>query len=174
MKILSRDELHWYWRNPPEKNKPEAYLKAKQPEQRSRQLVQEYIGTSASILEIGCNVGRNLNALFQFDYRKLAGIEINAAAVTLMKSAYSEMAQSTKIWIAPVEEVIKDFKDNSFDLVFICAVLQHIHPDSEFVFTEIARIAKKFLILTEGEDPYQIHRYFGRSYRPVFEQLGMI
>lgn len=175
MKVLNKNDSLQYWRNPPDKNKPEGYLALtnKYPGYLV-QLVQKYIDPSASILEIGCNVGRNLNALFQSGYRKLAGIEINANAITLMKKANPEMAMQTKIWIAPVESVIRDFEDNSFDLIFTHAVLQHIHPDSEFVFAEIARVAKKFLILGEGEDSFQSGRYFGRFYRPIFKQLGMI
>jgi len=173
--LLNKKQAHQFWRNPLGKNKPEFYLAKtdKYPEY-LMQLVKKCIDPSASILEIGCNIGRNLNALFQSGYGKLAGIEINTNAITLMKKAYPEMAIRTRVWIVPVENVIRDFKNNSFDLIFTHAVLQHIHPDSEFVFAEITRIVKKFLIIVEGEDSFQTGRYFGRFYQPIFEQLGMI
>lgn len=173
MEILSRDELYQYWRNPPARNKPETYLIDKNPKW-EKQLVQKYADTSASILEIGCNVGRNLNRLFQCGYRNLAGVEINAEAIALMQRMYPEMAKSIKIWVAPIEQIISDFRDGSFDLVFTRATLEHIHPDSEFIFAEIMRIVKRFLILTEGEDSFQVYKYFGRSYQPIFEELGMV
>lgn len=174
---LSKEVLrvHRYWRNPPKKNSPEAYLTP--PDNRSEylvKLVQKHVNISASILEIGCNVGRNLNELFQSGYKKLTGVEISAGAVTLMQKAFPEMSKHAKILTVPIEDVIKNFRDNSFDLVFTMAVLMHIHPDSEFVFEEIARITRRFLMLVEGENTFQRGRYFGRFYRPIFEQLGMV
>ena len=177
MKLSERTlRVHQYWL---EKGIPENYLNVS--DNRSEylvKLVQEHMDTSASFLEIGCNVGRNLNGLFQSGYKNLAGIEIQPKAITLMKKAYSEMARSTQIWIVPIEEVIKDFKDNSFDLVFTMATLMHIHYDSNFIFAEVARITRRFLILTEREGPVRkkqtLVKSFPRFYRPIFEKFGMV
>ena len=48
-----------------------------------------------------------------------------------------------------IEDRIKDME--RCDLVFTMAVLEHIHLDSEWVFSEMARIAKKYLITIEDE-----------------------
>lgn len=72
----SRDELHQYWIRPCDKgNFPQAYIRGGY--QRSRflvKLIKKYnLDSSTKILEIGCNVGRNLNYLFNAGYTKLVG-----------------------------------------------------------------------------------------------------
>ena len=124
------------------------------------------------ILEIGCNVGRNLNYLFLAGFKKLVGIEINKKAIRLLKQSYPELARYAKIYNKPVEEVITGFKNGAFDIVFTMAVLQHIHPDSEFIFSEIARVTNRFLVTIEDERGIS-WRHFPRNYKRVFESLGL-
>ena len=82
------------------------------------------------------------------------------------------MARHIRIHDRSIEEIISSFKDNAFDIVYTMAVLQHIHPASEWVFSEIVRITKSFLITMEGED-YVSWRHFPRDYKKIFESLGM-
>ena len=103
----------------------------------------------------------------------MEGIEISEAAVQLLRQSFPEMARSTKIHNAPVEEIIKAFEDDEFDIVFTMAVLEHIHRDSEWIFAEMIRITKNYLITIEDEKGIS-WRHFPRSYRKVFEPLGMI
>ena len=53
------------------------------------------------------------------------------------------------------------------------AVLEHIHPDSEFVFSERVRIAKNFLITIEDERGLS-WKHSPRNYRRVFESRGAV
>lgn len=124
------------------------------------------------ILEIGCNAGRNLNHLFQAGFSDLSGIEINERAVQLLKQSFPEMADHTAIYNAPVEESICQFGDGEFDIVFTMAVLEHIHRDSTWIFPEIVRIAKDYLVTIEDERGLSA-RHFPRNYKRVFESLGM-
>ena len=140
----SRDELHQYWKQPWDNmNLPQGYLKH---EARSLFLVditKKYASSSAStILEIGCNVGRNLEYLYRFGFRQLSGIEISESALQLLRQSYPDMSSCATIYNSPVENVIRDFNDGQFDIVFTMAVLEHIHPESEWVFPEIARITQ--------------------------------
>jgi|GEM_PF-6432811 len=114
----TRNELREYWRRPDSDNLPLGYLKG---EERSRflvELVNRYSNSSSTILEIGCNVGRNLNHLFLAGFKQLAGIEISEDAVKLLREAYPEMARASKIYNKPVEEVINELEDDAFDIVF--------------------------------------------------------
>ena len=81
--IKSREELHEYWESRSdsedlpfdEGNLPENYL---DPSERSEFLVDimsKYTEKSDAILELGCNVGRNLNFLYKNGYRNLHSIE---------------------------------------------------------------------------------------------------
>ena len=82
------------------------------------------------------------------------------------------MARKIIIHNQAIEDVIKGFKDDAFDVVFTMAILQHIHPKSEWIFSEIVRITKSFLIIREAEG-YISWRHFPRNYKKIFERLGM-
>ncbi|MCX6723792.1 MAG: class I SAM-dependent methyltransferase [Candidatus Staskawiczbacteria bacterium] len=168
----SRAELERYWRDPMDHNAPNSYI---EPVQRSEFLLKffkKYADSQDKILEIGCNVGRNLNYLFVAGYKNLRGIEISKEAVELMKRVYPKILSSVKVDINSVENAVKTIENDSFDVVFTMAVFQHIHPDSEFVFSEVARITKKYLIIIEDEDGVT-WRHFPRRYKKIFENLGM-
>ena len=123
-----------------------------------------------AILEIGCNVGRNLNFLYQNGFRRFYGIEINSNAVSFMKKYYPEMYSCATISEGSIENKIKEIEKDSISLTFTMAVLQHIHPSSNFVFSEIARITSKYLITIEIENSYY-YGMFPRDYRIIFEKL---
>jgi len=135
-------------------------------------VLEKYASRDARILEPGCNVGRNLNYLFKCGFTNLEGIELSKDALELLKKSYPEMARHITIHDRSIEEIITSFKDNAFDIVYTMAVLQHIHPASEWVFSEIVRITNSFLITMEGED-YVSWRHFPRNYKKIFESLGM-
>lgn len=82
------------------------------------------------------------------------------------------MASHTKIYNVPIEEIIKELRDGEFDIVFTMAVLEHIHTDSEWIFSEMVRITKDFLITIEDERGIS-WRHFPRNYKNVFESLRM-
>ncbi|UFJ42541.1 class I SAM-dependent methyltransferase [Brevibacillus humidisoli] len=170
--MKSREELYNYWRNPEEGNHPDKYIV---PVERSRflhQYIKKYVtDPNASILEPGCNVGRNLNYLYQAGYKDLTGIEISENAVNLLKETYPDLAREAAIYNAPIEDVIATFKTNQFDMVYAMAVLEHIHPDSDWIFAEMARIAKSYIITIEAESSVT-ERHFPRNYKLVFEPFG--
>ncbi len=169
----SRTQLHTYWRYPgDDANSPEGYIYTVENSEFLLKFIKKYVNFQERILEIGCNVGRNLNYLFGAGYKNLESIEISKEAIDLMKKTYPQMASSIKIYNSSVEDIIKSFKDNSFDLVFTMAVLEHIHPDSEFIFLEMVRITKKYLVTIENEKDVS-WRHFPRNYKKVFETLGM-
>jgi SAM-dependent methyltransferase len=171
----SLEAVHEYWRSPWDgANEPEGYAEG---EPRSRFLVDLIQSLEkdpeTSLLEIGCNIGRNLHYLFESGYHRLYGIEINREAIEKMRIHYPELVQATRIWNAPVEECIRELPSRGFDVVFTMSVLQCIHRDSEWIFRHVARITKKYLITIEDEKGRGL-RHFPRSYKRVFEKNGMI
>lgn len=171
-RIQSREELHAHWRNPDGLNRPEDYL---EPTARSRyllDLIRPYVGEQPHILEIGCNVGRNLAHLFDAGYRDLAGIEINTDALAKLREAFPELGATADLMNAPVEDVIRGIPDGSFDLVYAMAVLEHIHPDSEWIFGEMVRITRGSIVTIEDEKGVSSH-HVPRDYQVVFEGLGL-
>lgn len=77
-----------------------------------------------SILECGCNIGRNvqfLNHLYPVAQKSI--IEISPDAFKVVTSNFElQHAKNCAILEA-------DLPENSFDLTFTCGVLIHIHPD---------------------------------------------
>jgi SAM-dependent methyltransferase len=174
-RLKTREELHAYWQDPDEGNRPEAYLEHGAPTKRSEFLVRlfrQYVSPEWRILEIGCNAGRNLHFLDQAGYHNLAGIEISPQAVRLLHETFPEMARRISIYRGAVEAVIRELNAASFDVVFALAVLEHIHPESDWIFSEMARIAGRLLVTIEDERSSS-WRHVPRSYDQVFEPLGM-
>ncbi|MET3698870.1 methyltransferase family protein [Bacillus oleivorans] len=170
---LSLDAVHNYWKDPKEEgNLPEAYIAPIERSQYLHELIKKYADLSATLLEPGCNVGRNLNYLLRKGYKNLTGIEISENAVSLLKSTYPELANTAQIHNAPIEEIVTDFKTGGFDVVFTMAVFEHIHYESNWIFKEIARITKSYLITIESEDGVS-GRHFPRNYKSLFEPLGL-
>ena len=178
----SRNEIHDYWKSPDDgMNLPENYSKVNGEEQAiSRDLRSQFLikmmdahsNSEENILEIGCNVGRNLHYLYEAGYKNLNGIDISKNAIILMKNTYPRMVKNVKIINRSIEEGIRDYKNNEFEVVFTMAVLEHIHPDSEFIFSEMVRITKNLLITIEDEK-HVSWRHFPRNYKHIFEPLGM-
>lgn len=170
----SRNELHEFWKQPYDgDNSPRDYIEGEEKSQFLVKLVKNHTLTvDPRILEIGCNIGRNLNYLFLSGFKKLEGIEISENAVALMREVYPEMAKVARIHNSSVEGAIANFDDNAFDIVFTMACLQHIHQDSKFIFGEMVRITNKYLITIEDEKGIS-WRHFPRNYKKVFEPLGM-
>ena len=171
------EEIHEYWKNPSDKgNLPNAYADPSLELSRSAFLLdiikKHNIQSESKIIEIGCNVGRNLHHLFENGYTNLNGIEISKNAVEKIKEFYPVMSNSIEVFNNPIEEKIKQFKTNEFDLVFSMAVLEHIHPASEWIFQELVRITNQYLITIEDEK-YISSRHFPRNYKIIFKKLGM-
>ncbi len=170
--LLPKDDLHEFWRDPDATNRPEGYLK---PTGRSEFLlafVRPYVASESTILEIGCNVGRNLAYLFDAGYHHLTGIEINGDALSLLRQSYPDLAAAATLIHAPVEDAIRELPDASMDLVFTMAVLEHIHPDSEWIFDEIVRVASSTVVTVEDER-HVSQRHVPRDYGEVFESRGL-
>jgi len=170
------DEIQDYWKNPNDgMNNPEGYANQ---EVTSRSLFlykiiqQCNISKKSKIIELGCNVGRNLNYLFQKGFTNIYGVEISENALEKMKEIYPEMSLSIEVFHSAIEDKIKKFEQGEFDVVFTMAVLEHIHTDSEWIFEEIVRITKSYLITIEDEKHIS-WRHFPRNYRKIFEKFDL-
>lgn len=150
-------------------NSPLSYTVGKKKSKYLVSLIKKYISKKSKILEIGCNVGRNLNELHLNSFKNLHGVEINSDAIKLMKKIYPGLYKKIKINIGPIEREIKKFENNKFDLIYTMAVLEHIHWDSEFIFKIMKKISSHFIITIEDESTAWSNRHFPRNYKIIFE-----
>lgn len=163
--------FHAYWLSPEERNMPRRYISV--GHKRSRHLVEtlgRHFDRRTEILEIGCNAGRNLHHLFAAGFSNLHALELNPKAVALLRETSPELA-GVPVYVSAVEDKIRDFPTDGFGLTFTMAVLEHVHKQSEWVFAEIARISQN--VLTIEDERSDSSRTFPRSYREVFERLGL-
>ena len=173
--MKTKEVLQEYWKNPDAENSPLGYLDNEITILRSKflyEIVSKHFDIRANILEIGSNVGRNLNYLYQKGYTNLKGIEINSQAVELMSKKYSECYKNIKIFSVPIEESIQYATTNQFDLTFTMAVLEHLPEESKWVFKEMERISRN--VLTIEDEKTSSWRHFPRNYKKIFNQLRQV
>ena len=139
------------------------------------------IPRSASILEVGCNLGNQLILLHDMGFENLSGIEIQGEIV--------KRAQSRAPWARVTEgSALKiPFPDASFDLVFTSGLLIHIAPqDLPVAMNEIHRCARGWIWGFEyhapemTEVPYRGHSGllwkadYARLYIETFPDLELV
>ena len=146
---------------------PKTYIKEDNSIPELFKEVLPYLDKDSPILEIGCNVGRSLNYLYSHGYRNLTGIEIGKEAVELMKTTFPEMFHNSNIIIGDITEVIKGINTDKYDLVFCHSVLVSIHPKYNYIFKEMARVSKKFILILENEGSYTA---YPRNFKKLFEE----
>ena len=123
------------------------------------------------ILELGCNVGANLERLRQLGYRRLRGAEINPNALAELPRHFPELATSVDLLQGSFEELLPAVESASVDVVFTMAVLLHLHPQSDSVFDEMVRIARRYVCVVECESATLAY-IFARNYARVFARRG--
>lgn len=125
-----------------------------------------------SILEIGCNIGRNLNHLWQAGYKDVRGIEISEHAVRRLRIEYPCLA-TTPVDIGPAERLIQKYDSNSIDVIFTMAVLEQLHPDSRCLFKEMARVARKYVLAIEPREGKRSHMQYPWDIKNEFTAVGL-
>jgi pseudaminic acid biosynthesis-associated methylase len=93
-----------------------------------------------SVLEVGCNIGNQLNVMQNLGFANLYGIELQSYAVEKAK------AHTKDINIIQGSAFDVPFKDAYFDLVYTFGVLIHISPDDiNKAMDEIYRTSKQYI-----------------------------
>lgn len=92
------------------------------------------------VLEVGCNIGMQLQTLQQTGFHHLYGIELQPYAVEKAKQL------SRNINIMQGSGFDLPFKENYFDLVYTSGVLIHISPDDlSAIMKEMVRCSKQYI-----------------------------
>ncbi|WP_440008392.1 class I SAM-dependent methyltransferase [Halomicrococcus sp. SG-WS-1] len=150
-------------------------------------VVEYYARENAAILEVGCGSGRHLAHLRENGFENLTGIDINDESFDVMAEQYPKLAATGTFHTGAIEDVVPEFPDDAFDVVYSVETLQHIRPDNEWVFEELARITSDLLITAEnegnspqrgreGEEVSYVNDDFPlyyRNWKRVFSDLGL-
>jgi len=130
-----------------------------------------------SILECGCNIGRNINSLNHIlPNAEKSIIEINPEAYNTVTTKYAIKNSFNGTIVA------SDLPKNQFDLVFTCGVLIHISPDNLLKNMEkIYSYSKNYILIAEyfnrtpvmieyqGEQNMLFKRDFGKLFIENFD-----
>lgn len=142
-------------------------------------VLDDAVGREASVLELGCSSGRHLAHLHENGYDRLAGVEINPDAVDVMADAYPGLHADAAIYEAAFQDVLPTFGDDHFDAAFSVEALQHVPPGDDWVFAELARVARMVVTVENESAPAGRHTFvdddtplFFRDWRAVFTDLG--
>ena len=117
-----------------------------------RDILRQRLARDASVLELGCSSGRHLSHLSDDGFTDLSGVELNPDAFDVMADHYPDLWEAGTFYADAIEDVVGEFDDDVFDAVYSVETLQHVHPDAEWVFEEIARITGDVLVTVEIED----------------------
>ncbi|KOX97220.1 class I SAM-dependent methyltransferase [Halorubrum tropicale] len=121
--------------------------------ERIREALTAHLDREAAVLELGCGSGRHLGHLAAHGFDDLSGVDINADAFDVMREAYPDLAADGTFYYGAIENLVGEFGDGAFDAVYSVETLQHLHPDVDRVFEEIARITDEVLVTAEIEEP---------------------
>ncbi len=131
-----------------------AYYAYYGPDERSEAVLgvlERFVDCDARVLELGCSSGRHLAHLHDEGFERLAGIELNDEALAVMTDNYPDLAATGRFYLDAIEDVVPSFDDDAFDVTYSVETLQHIHPDAEWVFDDIARVTGDLIVTVENE-----------------------
>ena len=113
----------------------------------------EGVPTTASVLEVGCSAGAQLNAMADVGFLNLEGCDISAEALNLCHWPH-RLADGRSL----------PYADRSFDLVMTSGTLMQIPPGAKGQFvSECYRVAKRWVYGVEGanEGPGRTWEFHG-------------
>lgn len=102
------------------------------------ELLDKYLDKEAHILDVGCGYGRTLDQLQKLGYTNLFGIDFSEKMIERAKAQFPSLNVNVQ------RNKTLNFPDNTFDAVFLFAVLTCITTDEEqeFLLNESKRILK--------------------------------
>lgn len=122
----------------------------------------------AGVLEVGCNVGQNLQRIQQvYPETQMAGVDINASSIV---QATSNVPQA--IWqIGKATELA--FEDKSFDILIYDAVLMYV-KNIDKALEEARRVARKAIIILDWQTKKEtlIGHSLARNYEQILSEPG--
>lgn len=128
---------------------------------------------NASLIDLGCNVGRHLNYLYQAGWHHLTGVDFSARAIEDMSVRYPELHRGIKTVAASFQEFLPKCED-SFDIVYSRGATFELVPPSFPLIRHVCRIAKTYVVIVIAEAGHAYPRYWEYEFaRQGFELVHL-
>lgn len=157
-----RQGVEWYERNPVDAESLDASYRSRFGISRTdvNLWALEGVPKDASVLEVGCSAGAQLNAMAAVGYTNLEGCDICADALKVCPWPH-KLADGRAL----------PYDSGSFDVVMTSGTLMQIPPGAKAQFVaECYRVAKRWVYGVEGSTPYRGEWRFGDLIPPAWTE----
>jgi len=114
-------------------------------------LLRKYAADDSRILEVGSREGDNLASLSTAGFTDLSGLEGNVDKTSALKERHPEVAEQVHVTCGPVDSSLRGIADAAFDLVLTVGFLFDKEGYFAWLFPELARVTRRYLISIEDE-----------------------
>lgn len=118
------------------------------------EVVSRATSPNAAILDLGCNVGRHLHALWLRGFRNLYGVDVQHAALKSMCSTFPEMMPSVTINQGTFQNYLPKISDDSFEVSFTHGATLELVPPTFPICQELSRVSRQFVVLMISESQH--------------------
>ena len=101
------------------------------------------IPRESKLLDIGCNTGSTIFNLHQYGFANVYGVDVEKNSINHGRKIYAEISDR----LAYYDGTKLPFEDNSFDVVTMFDVIEHITNIDQFIREEVRRVLREYGIL---------------------------
>ena len=94
------------------------------------------IPRDSKLLDIGCNTGSTIFNLHQYGFTNVYGVDVEKNSINLGRELYAQISDR----LVDYDGVKLPFEDNSFDVVTMFDVIEHITNIDRFIREEVRRV----------------------------------
>lgn len=110
------------------------------------------VKASDMIAEIGCAEGTMLQTIAQhYPKNGLMACDLDEEEITKAKKKFSSLDDKVRFSVQNAES-LTEYKDNSFELVVCCEVLEHVVNPAQ-ALSELVRISNRYLLVSVPNEP---------------------
>jgi len=117
-----------------------------------------------SFLELGCNVGLNLRALYKINKKyELTGVDINQKSIQILKKWGKANAYVSNVGTLKINQ--------KFDLTFTKGVLIHINPkELKKIYNKLYNYSRKYILIAEYYSPKPVNITYRGKKNKLFKR----
>lgn len=128
------------------------------------EVVSRAISKDAAILDLGCNAGRHMHALWARGFRNLHGVDIQHSALEMMRRAFPNMMSSVTVSQGTFQDYLPSIPDGAFEISFTHGATVELVPPTFPICRELARVSRDFVILLISESGHLYPRLWEREF----------